>query len=126
MTATLERARPSALTPIDALIHLNDLDALLHEIERPPHAARLRKLGFEIAPAERLHPMRARLAALVDVRWLGIYDRARVRYGRGLAAVRERVCTGCFLTLPTTARKPNPGEQNVTTCQGCARVLIWG
>ncbi len=126
MTATIERARPASMTPVETLIHLNDLDALLQELERPPQLSRLRKLGFTAEPADRARPLRARLAALVDARWLGIYDRARARYGRGLAAVRERVCTGCFLTLPTTARRPGGDEQGIMICQGCARILIWG
>ena len=126
MTVTEEGTRRAGLTPVESLLQLNDLDALLHEIDDPLHQTRLRKLGFEIRFAERLRPIRARLAAGVDARWLGIYDRARVRYGRGLASVRERVCTGCFLTLPTTARRPGQGEQVLTTCQGCQRILIWG
>jgi predicted nucleic acid-binding Zn-ribbon protein len=126
MTVTEEGTRRAGLTPAESLLQLNDLDALLHEIDDPLHQTRLRKLGFEIRAAERLRPIRARLAAGVDARWLGIYDRARVRYGRGLASVRERVCTGCFLTLPTTARRPGLGEQVLTTCQGCQRILIWG
>jgi len=125
MTATVERSRPG-LTPVETLIHLNDIDALLHELELPSPQGRLRKLGFDVGAAGRLRPMRARLATRVDARWLGIYDRARARYGRGLAAVRERVCTGCFLTLPTTARRPGGDEQGITICQGCARILIWG
>jgi hypothetical protein len=126
VSAIVEAAHHPGLTPVETLIHLNDLDALLNEIELAPHHRRLRKLGFDLSGASRLRPLRARLAALVDARWLGIYDRARVRYGRGLAAVRARVCTGCFLTLPTTARRPGGDEQSVTTCQGCHRILIWG
>jgi hypothetical protein len=126
MTVTEEGARRAGLTPAESLLQLNDLDALLHEIDDPLHQTRLRKLGFEIRAAERLRPIRAKLAAGVDARWLGIYDRALARYGRGLASVRERVCTGCFLTLPTTARRPGQGEQVLTTCQGCQRILIWG
>ena len=127
MTAS-DSARLAGLNPAETLLQLNDVDALLHELEDPLHQSRLRKLGFAVGTAERLHPIHARLAAWVDARWLGIYDRARVRYGRGLATVRERVCTGCFLTLPTTARRPGAEEQGIriTTCQGCARILIWG
>ena len=123
---TASDARRAGLNPVETLLQLNDVDALLHELEDPLHQRRLRKLGFEVQTADRLRPIRARLAAGVDARWLGIYDRARVRYGRGLASVRERVCTGCFLTLPTTARRPGADEPGITTCQGCARILIWG
>ena len=114
------------MTAAETLIQLNDLDALLSELADPLQQGRLRKLGYEVGTPDKLRLIRARLAAGVDARWLGIYDRARARYGRGLAAVRERVCTGCFLTLPTTARRPGADELGLTTCQGCARILIWG
>jgi predicted nucleic acid-binding Zn-ribbon protein len=110
----------------DALLHLCDVDALVHELTDPGSARSLRRLGVSIQAAARLALVRTRLAAGVDARWLSPYDRARSRYGRGLAAVRERVCTGCFVTLPGTARRPAGGEHGVLTCQGCGRLLFWG
>jgi predicted nucleic acid-binding Zn-ribbon protein len=109
-----------------ALLHLCDVDALAHELTDRASVKRLARLGHTIQGAERLAALRARVAAGVDGRWLGIYDRARSRYGRGLAAVRERVCTGCFVTLPSTARRPAADEQSVLTCEGCGRLLFWG
>ena len=114
------------MTGAEALVHLNDVDALLQELSDPLALGRLKKLGFELRGVARLPAWRARLATGVDARWLAVYDRARARYGRGLAAVRERVCTGCFLTLPTTARRPGTGVDGITTCQGCGRLLYWG
>ena len=116
----------SALGPAELLLYLHDLDALLHELQNERSVARLRKLGFAVQPVERLRAARARVAAGVDARWRSVYDRVRTRYGRGLAAVHDRVCTGCFVTLPTTARRPGAGEHALTTCQGCGRILFWG
>lgn len=124
MSARAAVAAPSG--DPEALLHLCDVDALLHELMDPGSARSLRRLGVSILPAARLQSVRTRLAAGVDARWLSPYDRARSRYGRGLAAVRERVCTGCFVTLPGTARRPAGGEQAVLTCQGCGRLLFWG
>jgi len=110
----------------DTLLHLCDVDALVHELTNPGSARSLRRLGVSIQAPARLAALRTRVAATVDARWLSLYDRARSRYGRGLAAVRERVCTGCFVTLPATARRPAGGEHGVLTCQGCGRLLFWG
>src|SRR5438552_2486014 len=65
---------------------------------------------------------RARLTAARERRWLTVYERAHARYGRGLAAVRGRVCQGCFITLPTSAL---PGPESPTVCESCGRVLCW-
>jgi predicted nucleic acid-binding Zn-ribbon protein len=110
----------------EILLHLCDVDALLQELGDPESVRSLQRLGHEVHALGRVGALRARLAGMVDARWLALYDRARSRYGRGLAAVRERVCTGCCVTLPTTARKPGGGEQGVLMCQGCGRLLFWG
>jgi predicted nucleic acid-binding Zn-ribbon protein len=119
-------AAPVADGDPEALLHLCDVDALIHELTDRGNVRSLRRLGVTIQTPMRLAALRARIAAGVDARWLAVYDRAHTRYGRGLAAVRERVCMGCFLTLPATARRPAGGEQVVLTCQGCGRLLFWG
>jgi len=119
------RSGPSGADP-ETLLHLSDVDALLHELSDARSTRTLRKLGVPVQAPARLAALRTRVAAGVDARWLSLYDRARSRYGRGLAAVRERVCTGCFVTLPSTARRPAGGEHSVLTCQGCGRLLFWG
>lgn len=120
------RAAARVLTDGEALVQLHDVDALLRELGDDAGVRALRRLGHVVHGIERLAAVRARLAAGVDARWLALYDRARSRYGRGLAAVRDRVCTGCFLTLPSTARRPGGTESGVLTCQGCGRLLFWG
>ena len=58
----------------------------------------------------------------MEPRALLAYERARLRYGRGMTAVRERACQGCFIKLPTAAA---PGQGSVRTCESCGRVLYW-
>jgi predicted nucleic acid-binding Zn-ribbon protein len=55
---------------------------------------------------------------------LSLYERSLGRYGRGLSAVRQRVCLGCRLTLPTSAAPP-PGLAQLHLCEGCGRLLLW-
>jgi predicted nucleic acid-binding Zn-ribbon protein len=117
--------RVPALAGRDALVHLGDLDLLLAELQEPASRTRLKKIGLGAERLERLETARQRTAAAVDRRWTVAYERARQRYGRGIAAVRDRVCLGCFVTLPTTAR-PRPGEPEAPTiCESCGRILYW-
>lgn len=114
------------MTAIGQLVHLGDLDLLIGEARQEASRLRLRKLGFALGGLERLEAARERLAAAIEHRWMVMYERARQRYGRGLAAVRQRVCQGCFVTLPTSAAsRPGAGE-TPAMCSSCGRVLYWG
>ena len=111
------------MTPAAELLALVDLDLLRAEAADARVTSRMRKLGFsfpDVAPLDRERG--ARLGAL-DRRWLSHYERARTRYGRGLALVRSRVCQGCHITLPTSAMPPE--GQPLTTCESCGRLLYW-
>jgi hypothetical protein len=105
------------------LLELQDLDLLLRMLGREACRARLRRLGFTFDPPGRLARRRERLAARIEPRWIGPYERAAGRYGRGLVAVRERVCTGCFITLPTSSTPEHRGA--LTLCESCGRILYW-
>ena len=105
-----------------ALLELHELDLQLAEA-REPAATALRKLGFELTVPPGIARVRARLLAGVERRWLQHYERALQRYGRGVVAMRERVCLGCFVTLPTSAA-PGVGE-TLTLCESCGRILYW-
>jgi predicted nucleic acid-binding Zn-ribbon protein len=114
------------MSALAQLVRLGDLDLLLHEARDEVSRVRLRKLGFELGGIERLEAAREGLAAALESRWMVVYERARRRYGRGVAMVRERVCQGCFVTLPTSAA-PRPGAgESPGLCEYCGRVLYWG
>jgi predicted nucleic acid-binding Zn-ribbon protein len=107
----------------EALLELQELDLQLSEARAPAAVARLRKLGFVPAEPAALERARQRLLAAADRRWIQHYERALHRYGRGVVGVRERVCLGCFVTLPTSAA-PGAGE-SLTLCESCGRILYW-
>jgi len=118
------------VSALAGLVLLGDLDLLAHELEGADSRQRLRKLGFPIDGLPRLAAAREKVARAIDPRWMTAYERARHRYGRGIAAVRDRVCLGCFVTLPTSAARPAgdaAGEVTGTPglCASCARVLYW-
>ena len=106
-----------------ALLELHDMDLQLAEARDPTTVARLRKLGFEPLEPAALERARPRLLAGAERRWVQHYERALQRYGRGLVGMRERVCLGCFVTLPTSAA-PGAGE-SLTLCESCGRILYW-
>ncbi|MFI5370056.1 MAG: hypothetical protein ACHQ52_00765 [Candidatus Eisenbacteria bacterium] len=106
------------------MAHLHDLDQLLTELSRPDARAMLKRLGLETPGLPRLHAQRERLAQALEPRWRHLYERLHARYPRAIAAVRAQVCTGCFLTLPPTARG-RTGDHEPSICQNCGRILLW-
>lgn len=107
-----------------ALLQLQEVDLLLEEVTGPAGRSRLSKLGLAAGDPEPLERQRAKLFALVERRYQRLYERAQLRYGRGVVQVRDRICQGCRVTLPTSAQ-PGPGEF-LTLCESCGRILYWG
>ncbi|MCC6348053.1 MAG: hypothetical protein IT347_00480 [Candidatus Eisenbacteria bacterium] len=112
------------MNDVRAMLELNDLDQLLLLVGADGSAGALRRIGYSTAGVGTLAGEREQLAAGIDRRWLGWYERSLGRYGRGLTLVRERVCQGCFVTLPTSAAPP-PGEGHLHLCENCGRLLYW-
>lgn len=106
-----------------AVLDLHDVDGLLDELGAEGVTRKLGRLGFFPGGAPALERERGVLLERVGRRWAQHYLRARQRYGRAVVRVRERVCVGCFITLPTSA-SPGPGEV-LTVCESCGRILYW-
>lgn len=106
----------------DAVVQLHDLDLLIEELRaaRPPGRQRAATPDAVQLPA--VQRARAQLVLRLERRWLSTYERARQRYGRGVTAVRDRVCQGCYITLPTAAA---PAGDALTVCESCGRILYW-
>jgi hypothetical protein len=107
-----------------AILELHDLDQLLELARDPACRERLGRLGFTFDGLPSLERERTRLVSAVDPRWVGNYERSLARYGRGINLVRDRVCQGCFVTLPTSAAPP-VHESGIHLCEGCGRLLYW-
>ena len=110
------------MNELETLIEIHDLDLLLEQLRDAGTSRRLGAAGFAAGPVGTAERARARLTASLDRRWVTLYERALRRYGRGMIAVRDRVCQGCHLTLPTSAQ-PVPGMPML--CVGCGRLLYW-
>lgn len=109
---------------VRAVLELHDLDQLLSFAHDGVAALEMRRAGFSLGGIPSLERDRDRIAAGLDRRWLGWYERSLGRYGRGVTIVRERVCQGCFVQLPTSAAPP-PGEGHLHLCESCGRLLFW-
>jgi len=106
------------------MLELSDLDQLRELAADPACRARLRRVGCDLPEEDTMTRERQRLLAAADRRWSVVYERSLARYGQGVTLVRERVCQGCHVTLPTSAAPP-PGEAGLHLCVGCGRLLYW-
>jgi predicted nucleic acid-binding Zn-ribbon protein len=106
------------------VLELQDLDQLLELASDPSGRSRLERAGFRFESEAGLQRERIRMFGALERRWSGLYERSLARYGRGVTLVRDRVCQGCFVTLPTSAAPP-PGESGLHLCESCGRLLYW-
>lgn len=65
----------------------------------------------------------AELRALIPEPILGHYDRLRVRDKRGVALVRNQVCTGCHMRLPIGVIATLMQDRDIQLCDSCGRYL---
>jgi predicted nucleic acid-binding Zn-ribbon protein len=107
----------------EGILQLQEMDLAHAELGDPKNVVRLRRIGFPEPEMALLERARDRLLATMDRRWVNHYQRARDRYGRGVAVVRDRVCQGCHITLPTCAAPS--GDDPLTLCESCGRILYW-
>jgi hypothetical protein len=112
------------VSALPGLLQVQDMDLLIGEMDSAEGRAALTRMGFALGDDRVLRRQRLRAFTAVDRRWQRLYERSQLRYGRGVVGVRDRVCQGCRITLPTSAA-PGPGEY-LTVCELCARILYWG
>lgn len=110
------------MTDWSDVVGLHDLDLLLEEARCGGARQRTVSLGLRLDGLPALERVRARLHARLGERWAHVYERAQRRYGRGVVAVRDRVCQGCFITLPTCAVA---SRDALAVCESCGRILFW-
>ena len=65
----------------------------------------------------------AELRGKIPAPILGHYDRLRVRGKKGLAAVRNQVCTGCHMSVPLATVMTLKHATDIQLCDACGRYL---
>ena len=84
---------------------------------------KLQSLEFGKAADKAADPAGAELRAKIPPQILGHYDRLLARGKKGLAAVRDQVCTGCHMRLPIGVVTTLMHDTDIQLCDSCGRYL---
>ena len=83
----------------------------------------LQTLEFSETQARKAPALIAELRGKIPPQILGHYDRLRVRGKKGVAAVNNRVCSGCHMGLPLGVIMTLRHGLDLQLCDGCGRYL---
>jgi hypothetical protein len=83
----------------------------------------LQALDFGDAKAENAKATAAELRAKIPPPIVAHYDRLVARGKKGLAAVRDQVCTGCHMRLPMAVIMTLMHGRDIQLCDNCGRYL---
>jgi predicted nucleic acid-binding Zn-ribbon protein len=110
---------------LELLIMLTDVCFMLDDLKSGKMTDEEKELGFKLGQEEKLQEAEKDLRSQIEGRWLGHFDRIRTKYSHPVVPVRNNVCHGCFLTLPTSMPSKERINQEVMLCNNCARFLYW-
>ncbi len=116
---------PNSKRKLRLLVALQDLDLMIREAHDPEASSEEENLGFSLKNLETLQTTRGKLAEQIGPRWLNLYERVSKRYGRAVVPVEDRVCLGCFVTLPTSTAPKKLEDSDLQICENCGRILYW-
>lgn len=85
---------------------------------------KLQDLDFAAIPDKNADASREELRARVPQPILGHYDRLVARGKKGVAVVRNQVCTGCHMRLPIGTINTLMQGQDIQLCDTCGRYLV--
>ena len=84
---------------------------------------KLQALDFGEAKAKNAEAQSAELRGQIPEPIIGHYERLRVRGKKGVAVVRNQVCTGCHMHVPIGQITVLMREEDVQLCENCGRYL---
>ncbi len=84
---------------------------------------KLQALEFNETHESNIEPQRTELRARIPQPILGHYDRLVARGKKGVAVVRNQVCTGCHMRLPIGTINTLMQGQDIQLCDTCGRYL---
>src|SRR5258708_40053852 len=88
-----------------------------------PDLFKLQALDFNERSDKNAESLKAELRTNIPQPILAHYDRLVVRGKKGVAVVRNQVCTGCHMRLPIGTINVLMQHQDVQLCDGCGRYL---
>ena len=107
------------LKHLELLVILQDLDVMITDIDQ------VRQIGFKVAGKEKLEEARSELVQKLSKSLLYNYENLRKRFKRAIVPVKDDICLGCFMRIPTSLITRGRSDQDVINCEGCGRVLYW-
>ncbi|HJX32398.1 MAG TPA: hypothetical protein VJ624_11225 [Thermodesulfobacteriota bacterium] len=107
------------------LVIVQDLDEMISESNNAEIINQQEEMGFAINGLEKLIEAREELIKKIPPEVFNHYNRVRARYGRAIAPVRENICLGCFIKIPTQISSREMGNQVLRNCENCGRYLYW-
>jgi len=84
---------------------------------------KLQALQFDKPAVEDVAAQIASLRAQIPAQVLGHYDRLAIRGKKGVAAVRNQVCTGCHMQVPLAVTITLMHGDDIRICDCCGRYL---
>ena len=84
---------------------------------------KLQSLEFEKKTDKNADPAIAELRGKIPPQILGHYDRLVAHGKKGLAAVRDQVCTGCHMHVPVGVVATLMRDDDIQLCDNCGRYL---
>jgi hypothetical protein len=84
---------------------------------------KLQGIDFHETSQPNTEKLRAELRSSIPQPILAHYDRLVVRGKKGVAIVRNQVCTGCHMRLPIGTINTLLQRQDVQLCDSCGRYL---
>jgi predicted nucleic acid-binding Zn-ribbon protein len=84
---------------------------------------KLQALEFNPTTEPNAQAKMAELRALIPPQIMGHYDRLIARGKKGVAVVRNQVCTGCHMKLPIGTINTLMQGQDIQLCDTCGRYL---
>src|SRR5215470_10017887 len=84
---------------------------------------KLQALDFADTPAKDAEAQREELRSRVPQPILGHYNRLVARGKKGVAVVRNQVCTGCHMRLPIGTINTLMQNHDIQLCDTCGRYL---
>ena len=86
---------------------------------------KLQSLEFEETTEKTADPAIAELRGKIPPQILGHYDRLVAHGKKGLAAVRDQVCTGCHMQVPIGVITTLMHDKDIQLCEVAADIFIW-
>ena len=84
---------------------------------------KLQALEFGETTAKNVEAQTAELRGNIPQPIIGHYERLRIRGKKGIAVVRNQVCTGCHMHVPIGQINMLMRDEDVQLCESCGRYL---